>query len=336
MEEKMLKIAAVGTFWITDHFILGAFEHTDVEINTIISRGEETGAAFVDKYDMITHHYKTVEEALEADKNGEVEIDAFYIASPNSIHYSQAKAALLAKKHVLLEKPFTTTVAELEELYDIARKQNVVLMEAIKTIRFPIFKKLKEHIANCLKDMENATICFGVKSPKYAMHLRGEHTNAFLAEMTGGALADMSAYHIWVALELFGIPKNYWTTAELMDSGVDICGKTLFEYDNFNIELIYNRREHLGSYALFNHTGGTIMIPTFHNMNCYIDEECRRIDTNDKEYPMYYELDMFYNIIQKDDYSKDLEELYQGSLAVMKIMEGCRKQAGIKCAEDCK
>ncbi len=47
-------------------------------------------------------------------------IDAVDICTPNALHYSMAKAAILAGKHVLCEKPLTTTVAEAEELVDLA------------------------------------------------------------------------------------------------------------------------------------------------------------------------------------------------------------------------
>ena len=53
-----------------------------------------------------------------------------YIATPHTMHFQQAKAAILARKHVLCEKPFTTRLAELEELVSLARSQGVFLMES--------------------------------------------------------------------------------------------------------------------------------------------------------------------------------------------------------------
>jgi predicted dehydrogenase len=52
-------------------------------------------------------------------------IDAVHIGTPNAQHFSMAKDALLAGKHVLCEKPLTTTVAEAEELVSIATRQGV-------------------------------------------------------------------------------------------------------------------------------------------------------------------------------------------------------------------
>ncbi len=330
----MLKLAVVGTNWITDNFINGAREHEDVAITTVISRTAERGNAFREKYNFIKYHYTTVEEALLADKNGDVEIDAFYIASPDAMHFSQAKAALLSKKHALVEKPFTSNVAELEELYDIARKQNVVLMEAIKTIRLPIFKKLQEHINGCKQDMKNVSMYFGERCEQYDKYLLGEYTNLLSPEMSGSGLTDVGVYCIWAALELLGMPKKYTNTAELISTGTDICGKVVLEYDNFNVDIHYSKKDRLGIYLIFNHTGGTIMVPGFNNMSRFIDEKFQCVDTNDKQYKLYYELKLFYDIIGRNDYSKDLQELYEKSRMVMTILEDCRKQVGVKFAAD--
>jgi predicted dehydrogenase len=55
------------------------------------------------------------------------QVDALSIVVPTQQHYSIAKKCLLAGKHILLEKPMTTTVAQAQELVEIANQQNVVL-----------------------------------------------------------------------------------------------------------------------------------------------------------------------------------------------------------------
>lgn len=52
-------------------------------------------------------------------------IDAIHICTPNAQHFPMAKAALLAGKHVICEKPLATSVAEGEELVSIAARQGV-------------------------------------------------------------------------------------------------------------------------------------------------------------------------------------------------------------------
>lgn len=55
------------------------------------------------------------------------QIDVVVIATPNALHYPLAKEALLAGKHVVVEKPFTITTAEADELIALAKRQKVVL-----------------------------------------------------------------------------------------------------------------------------------------------------------------------------------------------------------------
>lgn len=54
------------------------------------------------------------------------QVDALSIVVPTQQHYSIAKKCLMAGKHILLEKPMTTTVAQAQELVEIANEQNVV------------------------------------------------------------------------------------------------------------------------------------------------------------------------------------------------------------------
>ena len=48
-------------------------------------------------------------------------IDLVIVTSPNTVHFQWAKAALLANKHVVVEKPFTVTLAEAEELVELVK-----------------------------------------------------------------------------------------------------------------------------------------------------------------------------------------------------------------------
>ncbi|WP_434756728.1 Gfo/Idh/MocA family protein [Paenibacillus amylolyticus] len=70
------------------------------------------------------------------------EVDGVYIASPHETHYEYARLALLAGKHVLCEKPMVLRENEARELYDLAQRTGLVLMEAIKTAYAPSFLNL--------------------------------------------------------------------------------------------------------------------------------------------------------------------------------------------------
>lgn len=55
------------------------------------------------------------------------EVDALSVVVPTPAHFAVARAALVAGKHVLIEKPITATLAEADELLDLARRQGVIV-----------------------------------------------------------------------------------------------------------------------------------------------------------------------------------------------------------------
>ena len=70
------------------------------------------------------------------------ESDAIYIRSIPVLHYKDIKEALLKGKHVLCESPITLDKNQTEELFDLAKKNNMILMEAIKTAYATAFSRL--------------------------------------------------------------------------------------------------------------------------------------------------------------------------------------------------
>jgi predicted dehydrogenase len=78
---------------------------------------------------LLKSRYPTIETMTEPDAIfADPDIDAVVVVTPVSTHYELAKRALLANKHVLLEKPFTETSAQGQELLDEAKKRNLVIM----------------------------------------------------------------------------------------------------------------------------------------------------------------------------------------------------------------
>ena len=68
--------------------------------------------------------------------------DAIYIRSNPKLHYEQVKQALEAGKHVLCESPVTVNVEECQELFSLARKKNLTLVEGIKTAYSTAYRRL--------------------------------------------------------------------------------------------------------------------------------------------------------------------------------------------------
>ena len=74
------------------------------------------------------------------------EVDAVVIATPISTHFELAKAALLAGKHVFVEKPMTGSTADAIELVDLAAQRKLTLMVGHTFVFSPPVRKVKEII----------------------------------------------------------------------------------------------------------------------------------------------------------------------------------------------
>lgn len=87
----------------------------DVQKDNLLSCSEVLGIPKV----RLVNSYK---ELLDSDN-----IDAFHICTPNETHYQICKEALMAGKHVLLEKPMTLNFRQAVELMDLAEKEDLIL-----------------------------------------------------------------------------------------------------------------------------------------------------------------------------------------------------------------
>jgi len=116
---KPIKTAIFGTGFMGRVHLEAVRRVESVEAAAIAGRNAEAaqrlGTAF--SVPFITTDYR---EVLR-----DPAIDAVHIGTPNAQHFPMAKDALLAGKHVICEKPLTTTVAEAEELVSLAARQGV-------------------------------------------------------------------------------------------------------------------------------------------------------------------------------------------------------------------
>jgi scyllo-inositol 2-dehydrogenase (NADP+) len=123
-----LKIATIGTGIIVDEFLSGLREIEGAKCVVMYSRKEETAKPLVEKYGVKTI-YTNIDEMYT-----NLNVEFVYVASPNSLHYEQSYRALEYGKHVICEKPFTSTLRQTDSLIALAKQKNLMLFEAITTI----------------------------------------------------------------------------------------------------------------------------------------------------------------------------------------------------------
>lgn len=221
-----MKLCVVGTGAISQNMIPEFLRCSFFECAAICSRKEETGRAMADRFGIPTV-YTSLEEAL-----ADPEIEVVYVASPNAIHYRQTKAALLAGKHVLCEKPFAPTVAEAEELIALAKERNLLLYETITTAHHPHYAIVKENLPK-LGRLKLVTGTFCQFSSRYPALLAGKVSPVLDPAYKGGALMDINLYNIHFTVGLFGAPAGVHYYPNIHTNGVDTSGILLLQYPGF-------------------------------------------------------------------------------------------------------
>ncbi|KAJ5688658.1 hypothetical protein N7462_003050 [Penicillium macrosclerotiorum] len=127
--------------------------------------------------------------------------DIVYISTPHGVHFEHARAAIMARRHVLLEKPATMTANQYARLADLAKEQGVVFMEAMWTRYFPLTEYLTRNLLPRIGPVRRILADYSLPlfgDPDLDPHSR------FLDKSTGsGSLLDLGVYPLtWCDLAL--------------------------------------------------------------------------------------------------------------------------------------
>ena len=174
--------------------------------------------------------YRSVEE-LCADKT----LQLIIVNTPTHLHFEQVKMALLAGKHVLVEKPFTIKVKEAEELTELAKKQALQLTIYQNRRYDGDYRAVKKVVdEKLLGDLREVEIRYDRYRPKYSgkQHKEGDLPGA-------GIIFDLSPHLVDQTLQLFGWPKSLF--ADVWKMRDDVKAKDYFEilcyYDKMRVRL---------------------------------------------------------------------------------------------------
>lgn len=300
-----MNLCAIGTGFITKS-MLAEYQRSDVlHCTAIYSRSEENGRAMAQEFG-IEKVYTDLDEML-ADPS----IDIVYVASPNSIHFRQTKAALLAGKHVICEKPFAPTVAEADELIRLAKEKHLLLFEAITTAHHPHYAYIKENLPKLGKlKLVSATFC--QFSSRYPALLAGKPSPVMSHAFAGGALMDINLYNIHFVVGLFGAPRSVRYFPNLHETGVDTSGILVLEYEDFLCQCIGAKDSAAqNSVQIIGEDGHMVVTPS--SSNCQSVELNLRgqesVSIHHPENPWYHEVQDLSRLIAAMDYETCYREL---------------------------
>lgn len=336
----MIKVGTIGSGVIVDRMIEAIKQVNGIELEVVYSRSEEKAKEFSVKHGA-EKYYWDLDEMLN-----DPAIDTIYIASPNSLHYAQAKKALENKKNVILEKPFTTTYQQAQELFDLADKNGVYIMEAITNVHTPNFKAIQNHLPQ-IGDVKVVECNFSQYSSRYAQYKKHEMTNAFDTAFDGGALRDINVYNLHFITGLFGKPISLTYKSNIGYNGIDTSGILILEYPTFMALAIGSKDSSSPYNALIQGDEGTIRVDQASTGVCAHAEILSPIgDTigkkdlksiqkeisEDQGFHMYYEVADFVDMVLNKN-QKKYDQYKDQTLLVAALLEEAQKQRDKKANE---
>ncbi len=181
---KKIRFGIVGTGTIAHRFANAIKNVENAELTAVASRTNENGEKFANEFN-IPYFFDSYEKMAESDV-----IDAAYIAVPHSYHISASILMMKNKKHVLCEKPMCLNTREAEEMFNCAKENDVLLMEAMWARLVPGTLKMLELVeSGKLGDIlgVEGKFCYAFDEDELDHH-------ALKNKNGGGSLLDVGVY----------------------------------------------------------------------------------------------------------------------------------------------
>ncbi|QAY66794.1 Gfo/Idh/MocA family protein [Paenibacillus protaetiae] len=321
----MVRFGVIGTNKITEQLLEAAKHNKQFKLTAVFSRTEERAKAFADTYGA-EHTFTDVKEMAESDV-----IDAVYIASPTSLHKEYAVICMNGGKHVLCEKPIASNTRELQDMIDAAQRNNVLLMEAMKSTLTPAFEIIRANLDK-LGVIRRYTGSYCQYSSRYDAYKQGTVLNAFNPAFSNGALMDLGVYCIYPLIACFGEPNTVKASAVMLESGVDGEGSILLGYNQMEAVIAYSKITSSKLPSEIQGENGTMLIDSIsepgHIRIEYRDGRTEILSEPDSRPVMLHELSHFVELVQSGKTESPVNS-FTHSMATLAVMDAARKQIGL-------
>jgi len=218
-----VKWGLLSTAAINDSILAGAEESAAVEVIAVASRDDERARSYADEHG-IDRSYGSYEALLS-----DPDVEAVYISLPNRLHAEWTLKALDARKHVLVEKPFSRHSDQVEQAFDRADAAGLVLSEGFMWRHHPQTRGLTELIASGAAGRVRAV------RAAFAFDLaveRGTGDTRFDPALDGGALMDVGCYCISALRLVGGEPARARGEQTVGPSGVDVVFAAVLGFED--------------------------------------------------------------------------------------------------------
>ena len=212
-----IQIGIIGTGSIASRFVPESENVNNAVITAAYNPDVDECKTFCDNYH-ISVCTNNLEQLLD-------NCNAVYIASPHYTHYDYAKSALEHGKHVLCETPFVFKKEQAEDLYELAEKNNLVLMVALKTAYTPAFG----HLFSLLKSKVIGDI---VEVNASVTTLTDESSEKLDCKRFGGSMSENACFPLLPIFKFLGMEYRNINFSSKMKIDVDMFTKAVFRYDH--------------------------------------------------------------------------------------------------------
>lgn len=316
----MIRYGIIGPGSIARKFAKDVKLANNSTVVAVASRNMSKAIDFCKEFD-IEHAFGSYEELVKSDL-----VDAIYVATPHSYHKAHSILAMQNGKHVLCEKPISVNEKELVEMINVAKENNVLLMEAMWTRFLPstnyVKKIIDEKKFGTLKHMD---LSFGFEiSEDYPDD--GRLINPCLA---GGSLLDLGIYPVSVAFYLKNQKiKSMSIESDLDDNNIDldIMIDVVYEDDttaSFHSSIAQDLDEMA---SLYFEEAEVHMFRFHHCVELLIDD--KKVSTPCLGDGFVHQIEAFTKTIMDGKLENEIMN-YEETLRVMRFLDTVRYQEGI-------
>jgi predicted dehydrogenase len=218
---KTIHWGIIGAGKIADKFATDLQAVEGAKLVAIASNSIERAKDFAEKH-QIQHFYDSYKDIFKTP-----DLDVIYIATPHTSHAENTILCLENKVAVLCEKPFAMNLKQVQQMIEVANRNDTFLMEAMWTRFIPAIKKTLELIKEGrIGKIRTIHADFGFPAPDFP------EKRLLNPKLGGGALLDIGIYPAFISLLLLGYPTDIQSVTTFTKTGVDETCSFILKYKN--------------------------------------------------------------------------------------------------------
>jgi predicted dehydrogenase len=228
LSKRSLNVGIIGFGSHVNKNVIKHFTHSKNRkaVKILITQKEK----YVEKYPDLSNLFTTNYDDLFLNDD----ISYIYICTPISTHHQFTKLALLNGKHVLCEKPLTSSYSKTSQLIKLAKKKNLLLREVVMYQFHDQFQSLKQLLVSHQKKARLISVTTAFEIP----HLE-ENNFRYSSKHDGGALLDVGYYPNSLIISLFGMPDDIMVSAYKSPRlSIDLSGRIFGKYNDKDLNIL--------------------------------------------------------------------------------------------------